>query len=76
MATKQHVLGSTDSPIDQEGPLKYKDQRSWSSYLKAEIAIAYHADIPIILCCMVSGLCDSAAYNAFSCFVSMQTGES
>jgi len=35
-----------------------------------------HADIPIIACCLVSGLCDSSAYNAWSCFVSMQTGTS
>ncbi|KAH9217507.1 hypothetical protein DL95DRAFT_295180 [Leptodontidium sp. 2 PMI_412] len=32
------------------------------------------SDIPMILCCLVSGLCDSSSYNAWSCFVSMQTG--
>lgn len=45
------------------------------SYLKNEIT-PEHADIPIIACCLVSGLCDSSAYNAWSCFVSMQTGSS
>ncbi|KAN0119285.1 Protein of unknown function (DUF1275) domain containing protein [Hyaloscypha variabilis] len=43
------------------------------SYLSNEISLS-HADIPIIACCLVSGLCDSSAYNAWSCFVSMQTG--
>ena len=46
---------------------------SASSYLRTEITLE-HADIPIIACCLVSGLCDSSAYNAWQCFVSMQTG--
>ncbi len=33
-----------------------------------------YADIPVCLCSLVSGLCDSAAFNASSVFVSMQTG--
>lgn len=48
-------------------------QSTWSSYLKTDISLQ-HADIPIIACCLVSGLCDSSAYNAWTCFVSMQTG--
>lgn len=44
-----------------------------ATYLKREISLQ-HADIPIIACCVVSGLCDSSAYNAWNCFVSMQTG--
>lgn len=47
--------------------------RSAIQYFNSEIAME-HADIPIIACCLVSGLCDSSAYNAWSCFVSMQTG--
>ncbi|KAK7755478.1 hypothetical protein SLS62_002408 [Diatrype stigma] len=34
----------------------------------------HHADIPVCLCSLVSGLCDSVAFNASSVFVSMQTG--
>lgn len=51
-------------------------QSNWGRilcHLKREIS-AQHADIPIIACCLVSGLCDSSAYNAWTCFVSMQTG--
>ncbi|KAK3331507.1 hypothetical protein B0H66DRAFT_466525 [Apodospora peruviana] len=33
-----------------------------------------HTDIPILACCMVSGLCDSVAFNATGTFASMQTG--
>ncbi|MCJ1244242.1 hypothetical protein MMC30_001440 [Trapelia coarctata] len=33
-----------------------------------------HADILLILCCVISGFIDSAIYNAYSTFVSMQTG--
>ncbi|KAJ4367184.1 hypothetical protein N0V83_007714 [Neocucurbitaria cava] len=33
-----------------------------------------YADIPLCLCSFVSGLCDSASFNASSVFVSMQTG--
>ncbi|KAE8443964.1 hypothetical protein EG329_001188 [Mollisiaceae sp. DMI_Dod_QoI] len=53
-----------------------KPTSNWRSalrYLNREIDLQ-HADIPIIACCLVSGLCDSSSYNAWSCFVSMQTG--
>jgi uncharacterized membrane protein YoaK (UPF0700 family) len=43
------------------------------THLKMEITLD-HADIPIIACCLVSGLCDSSTYNTWTCFVSMQTG--
>ncbi|ESZ91029.1 hypothetical protein SBOR_8600 [Sclerotinia borealis F-4128] len=43
------------------------------SHFSEEITLV-HADIPIIACALVSGICDSSAYNAWTCFVSMQTG--
>lgn len=43
------------------------------SNLRGEIDKNY-ADIPVCLCSLVSGLCDSVAFNASSVFVSMQTG--
>lgn len=33
-----------------------------------------HCDIPVVLCCLASGLCDASAFAAWGCFVSMQTG--
>lgn len=44
------------------------------SHLNTNISIV-HADIPVIFCCFVSGLCDSSAFNAWNTFVSMQTGK-
>lgn len=43
------------------------------SHLSEEITLV-HADIPIIACALVAGICDSSAYSTWSCFVSMQTG--
>ncbi|EAW13159.1 YoaK family protein [Aspergillus clavatus NRRL 1] len=33
-----------------------------------------HADLICLLLCLTTGLCDSSAYNAWSCFLAMQTG--
>ncbi|KAJ5895015.1 hypothetical protein N7495_006706 [Penicillium taxi] len=33
-----------------------------------------YADLVCILLCFLTGLCDSSAYNAWSCFLGMQTG--
>jgi hypothetical protein len=33
-----------------------------------------HADLICLVLCLVTGLCDSASYNAWSCFLAMQTG--
>ncbi|KAI0125334.1 hypothetical protein BJ170DRAFT_571225, partial [Xylariales sp. AK1849] len=48
-------------------------KQSLLSGLHDDVNIQY-ADIPVCLCSMVSGLCDSVAFNAGSVFVSMQTG--
>ncbi|KAL1886596.1 hypothetical protein Plec18167_000528 [Paecilomyces lecythidis] len=33
-----------------------------------------HADLVFIVCSLITGLSDGSAYNAWSCFISMQTG--
>ncbi|TVY14559.1 hypothetical protein LARI1_G009285 [Lachnellula arida] len=69
-------LPTTEDPHSPDGSTPKASESTWQSalkYLETEITIE-HADIPIIACCVVSGLCDSSAYNAWSCFVSMQTG--
>ena len=43
------------------------------AWLREDISL-HHADIPVLLCCAVSGLADSCAFNAGGVFVSMQTG--
>ncbi|KAH7409560.1 hypothetical protein BKA64DRAFT_570975 [Cadophora sp. MPI-SDFR-AT-0126] len=70
------VLPTTEPPSPSNGSTTKPTRSNWRSaiqYFNDEIAIE-HADVPIIACCLVSGLCDSSAYNAWSCFVSMQTG--
>jgi hypothetical protein len=72
-------LPTTESPSPPNGVKKAPPPKKnyWHqslAHLRTEISID-HADIPIIACCLVSGLCDSSAYNAWTCFVSMQTGE-
>ena len=64
------------SPSDRSIAPKEKisNSRSITRYFRTDITLQ-HADIPVIACCIVSGLCDSSAYNAWSCFVSMQTGK-
>ncbi|KAF2716520.1 hypothetical protein K431DRAFT_278792 [Polychaeton citri CBS 116435] len=43
------------------------------NHLAADVNVKY-ADIVLIIMFFVSGLVDSGAYNAYECFVSMQTG--
>ncbi|OJJ37355.1 hypothetical protein ASPWEDRAFT_39034 [Aspergillus wentii DTO 134E9] len=44
-----------------------------SRRLKQPVSASY-ADLVCLLCCFITGLCDSSAYNAWSCFLGMQTG--
>lgn len=45
----------------------------WAAWLRTDINPRF-SDVPILACCLVSGLCDSVAFNASGVFVSMQTG--
>lgn len=54
-------------------PVSGPKAMGYSQYLTTKVS-KNHSDIPMIICCLVSGLCDSSSYNAWSCFVSMQTG--
>ncbi|KAL4802112.1 DUF1275 domain protein [Aspergillus unguis] len=51
--------------------VKSKNARSWSW---SQSVSAKHADLVCLVLCFITGLCDSAAYNAWSCFLAMQTG--
>lgn len=42
-------------------------------HLSVEVTTS-HADILLLVCCVISGLVDSTIYNAYGTFVSMQTG--
>ncbi|PGH04736.1 hypothetical protein AJ79_07015 [Helicocarpus griseus UAMH5409] len=43
------------------------------NYLSQDVSKA-RADLVLIIACFISGLVDSAVFNVWSCFVSMQTG--
>ncbi|KAH8811613.1 hypothetical protein F5884DRAFT_854954 [Xylogone sp. PMI_703] len=63
-----------DSPDGEPKiPVRQSMSPRLSTHLKTNITL-HHADIPIIICCFISGLCDSSAFNAWNTFVSMQTG--
>ncbi|KAK5118858.1 hypothetical protein LTR62_000067 [Meristemomyces frigidus] len=47
------------------------NMQSWADYLNTNIATR-HTDLILIVCFAVSGLIDSGAYNAYTCFMSMQ----
>lgn len=48
-------------------------RRGVGAWLRDDISLHY-ADVPVLVCCAVSGLADSCAFNAGDVFVSMQTG--
>ncbi|TGO44120.1 hypothetical protein BCON_0599g00010 [Botryotinia convoluta] len=75
----QSSLPTTEVPSpsrSHNGSIEESHDSLWArtkSHFSEEITLV-HADLPMIACALVSGICDSSAYNAWSCFVSMQTG--
>ena len=66
---------ASESPIPAANPPRPGGhRRGWMAQFKEDINLSY-ADLPVLACCVVSGLCDSVAFNAGGVFVSMQTGE-
>ncbi|RYP16301.1 hypothetical protein DL765_005207 [Monosporascus sp. GIB2] len=63
-----HNMSGTESLESQT-----RHKVSTSSSLRRDIDRNF-ADIPVYLCSLVSGLCDSTTFNASSVFVSMQAG--
>ena len=53
-----------DTPVKQSSVVQ-----KWTQTLSTT-----HADLICLLLCFLTGLCDSSAYNAWSCFLGMQTG--
>ena len=61
-----NVNGNNSSPPGPSTTLQ-----KVKSHLSADVSTRW-ADLVLMVCFMVSGLVDSCAYNAYSCFVSMQ----
>ncbi|KAK2006766.1 hypothetical protein LZ32DRAFT_75577 [Colletotrichum eremochloae] len=70
-------VGVGDSSDTNDGNTPRADgvqpKRTVVDWLRDDVNIRY-TDIPVLACCLVSGLCDSVAVNAAGVFVSMQTG--
>ncbi|OJD34195.1 uncharacterized protein BKCO1_24000137 [Diplodia corticola] len=62
--------------LDRDAPdlaAKQRPSNRITRRFKAELS-TNHVDILLLACCLCSGLTDSTLYNAYSTFVSMQTG--
>jgi hypothetical protein len=46
----------------------------WRRHLNQDVEESW-ADLILLVLCLISGIVDSAVFNVWSCFVSMQTGE-
>lgn len=68
VATENGTLPITAEP-SQSKITNWRTKRRWEEELSNR-----HADLLLLLCCLVSGLVDSTIYNAYGTFVSMQTG--
>ncbi|KAL4920509.1 hypothetical protein BDW62DRAFT_176634 [Aspergillus aurantiobrunneus] len=63
------------------GPLTHADNDGYKKPTKtaapwslSQSVSPKYADLICLILCFITGLCDSAAYNAWSCFLAMQTG--
>jgi len=66
---------SDESSMDDSLDLHKKRSRMavWRRHISEEADESW-ADLILIVACFISGLVDSAVFNVWSCFVSMQTG--
>jgi hypothetical protein len=70
--------GPRDSIVNRNLPPPPNATGSWQrtkAYLTADVSTRW-ADLVLMVCFFISGLVDSGAYNAYSCFVSMQVSRS
>lgn len=68
-ATQAPVGPDIEASPPPEKPRESTLTRRWKQTLDPT-----NADLVCLLLCFLTGLCDSSAYNAWSCFLGMQTG--
>ncbi|KAI8274735.1 hypothetical protein K4K56_001684 [Colletotrichum sp. SAR 10_98] len=73
MAAENGLRVADSSDTDSEPQTQPQPKRGVIDWLRDDVNVR-HTDIPVLACCLVSGLCDSVAVNAAGVFVSMQTG--
>lgn len=59
-----------ESDMENGADTKSTKSQSWLARLQQDVTLT-HADIPILACCSVSGICDSVAFSGANVFVSM-----
>ncbi|OLN96638.1 hypothetical protein CCHL11_00897 [Colletotrichum chlorophyti] len=70
----QRVADSSDTDVANDSRTnEARTRRGVVDWLRDDVNVRY-TDVPVLACCLVSGLCDSVAVNAAGVFVSMQTG--
>ncbi|KAF9875208.1 duf1275 domain protein [Colletotrichum karsti] len=67
------IADSSDTDAGNEPQHEVQPKRGLIDWLRDDVNVRY-TDVPVLACCLVSGLCDSVAVNAAGVFVSMQTG--
>ncbi|KAI7784876.1 hypothetical protein LA080_008907 [Diaporthe eres] len=70
-----HRVATAATPPPQRQNKRHRRLRRLRAHVARPVDLA-HCDIPAVLCCLASGLCDASAFAAWGCFVSMQTGNS
>ncbi|KAJ5999605.1 hypothetical protein N7481_000014 [Penicillium waksmanii] len=63
------MIPDLENDPSRDGPRESTLSFRWSQNLDPT-----HADLVCLLLCFLTGLCDSSAYNIWSCFLGMQTG--
>ncbi|KAJ5122914.1 hypothetical protein N7448_009011 [Penicillium atrosanguineum] len=68
-ASRPTAVPDLESSLRRDKPRESTLSRQWRQNLDPT-----HADLVCLLLCFLAGLCDSSAYNVWSCFLGMQTG--
>jgi len=71
---KDAAVVITNTNHDDSPTRERRRGRAWLDRLRDDVSLHY-ADMPLLACCIISGLCDSVAFNATGTFASMQTGK-
>lgn len=71
-----HHTTTPATPPPQRRNKRHRRLHRLRAHLARPVDLAAHCDVPVVLCCLASGLCDASAFAAWGCFVSMQTGNS
>jgi hypothetical protein len=67
-------MNGTEALLDSRALEEKSRWKRWQRYLRQDVDEAW-ADTILLVLCLIAGIVDSAVFNVWSCFVSMQTGD-